>query len=77
MSIKGKNSEIIHNNERYHIQTESWAPAENALVTQIFKGGQVVLKRKFHPKQEGDQFDTTMVAEAHELAIREFKELLI
>ncbi len=77
MGVKGKNSEIVHNNERYHIQTESWAPTENVLVTQVFKGGQVILKRKFKPNHKDDEFDSESVDEAHEFAIREFKQLLI
>lgn len=77
MVIKGKNSEIIYNNERYHIQTESWAPAENVLVTQIFKGGQVLLKKKFKGEMVNNEFDEEIVLRAHELAIEEFKDLLI
>jgi hypothetical protein len=74
MSEKGKNSEIVHNGERYHIQTESWAPVENALVTQIFKGGQVVLKTKV---QSYGPLEDHEVNSAHEKAIEEFKKLLI
>lgn len=77
VSVKGKNSEIVHNSERYHIQTESWAPVENVLVTQIFRGGQVILKRKSKPCGAGECFDAEAVNKAHDSAIREFKELLI
>lgn len=76
--MKGMNSEIIYNDERYHIQTESWAPEENVLVTQVFRGGQVVLKKKFRPKTEQDSIsDAKTVNRAHDLAILELQELFI
>ncbi len=77
MGVKGKNSEIVHNQERYHIQTESWAPEENVLVTQVFRSGQVVLKKKYKAPLVGDDFDEETVLQAHESAIKELKELLI
>jgi hypothetical protein len=72
------NSEIMYNDERYHIQTESWAPEENVLVTQVFRGGQVVLKKKFRPKTERDAiFDEKTINKAHDLAITELQDLFI
>ncbi len=76
--MKGKNSEVVHKNERYHIQTESWAPEEDVLITQIFKGGQVVLKKKVKPtKGQGLLLDEKAIDKAHSDAITELKELFI
>ena len=76
--MKGKNSEIIYNDERYHIQTESWAPEENVLVTQVFRGGQVVLKKKYRPSVEQDSvLNEKTINKAHDLAISELQDLFI
>jgi len=77
MRKPGKNSEITHREERYHIQTESWAPAENILVIQVFKSGRLILKRKHKFEGPGDTFTDQDIESAHLKAIDEFKALLI
>ncbi len=77
MILKGENSEIFHNKERYHIQTESWAPLEQVLVAQVFKGGQLVFKKKMTLEDVGGDFNHATLLKAHEGVIKELKELLI
>ncbi len=77
MGLKGRNSEILHNEERYHIQTESWVPAEKVLVAQVFKGGQLVFKKKVTLQEVGGNFNDAIVLKVHEDIIKELKELLI
>lgn len=77
MRQQGKNSEIVHREQRYHIQTESWAPTENILVTQVFKSGRLILKRKHVFNGVGETFTDQDIENAHSAALKEFKALLI
>lgn len=77
MVEKGKNSEIVHGGERYHIQTEAWAPQEDLVVTQIFRSGQVVLKKKVDISGLQPSLLEGAISKAHEDAIEEFRSLLI
>lgn len=76
MRIKGKNTDFVHRNERYHIQTESWAPEEEALVSQIFKSGKLVLKKKHAFLGNIQDLNEDDIETAHNEAIEEFKSLL-
>jgi len=77
MLIKGKNTDFVHGEQRFHIQTECWSPAEDVMVSQIFQSGRLILKKKhtfsgsIHDLTEAD------IETAHHEAIEEFKELLI
>jgi hypothetical protein len=77
MLIKGKNTDFVHRDERYHIQTESWAPDEEALVSQIFKSGKLILKKKHRILGAVKDLTEKDIDIAHNDAISEFKELLI
>jgi len=76
MRIKGKNTDFVHRDERYHIQTESWAPEEEALVSQIFKSGKLVLKKKHKVLGAIQNLTDLDIERAHNAAIEEFKGLL-
>lgn len=75
MRVKGKNSELVHKGERYHIQTESWELEEGVLVSQVFQSGKLVLKKRH--KDQKDKFNEQDVERAHEEAIKDLKALLI
>lgn len=77
MLIKGKNTDFVHRDERYHIQTESWAQEEGALVSTIFKSGQLVLQKKHRIIGRMEDITEQDIEIAHNEAIDEFKELLI
>jgi len=76
MLIKGKNTDFVHRDERYHIQTECWAPDEDILISMIFKSGQLVLKKKHQVVGPIENLTEVDVETAHDEAIEEFKELL-
>jgi len=77
MRIKGKNTDFVHRDERYHIQTESWAPDEEALVSQIFQSGKLILKKRHRVLGAIEDLTESDIDIAHNEAISEFKELLI
>ncbi len=42
MVLKGFNSEIVHNGNCYHVQTEDWGSAKCSIATKVFKDGAVI-----------------------------------
>ena len=42
MVLKGFNTEIYHNGNPYHVQTEDWGNIKRSIVTKVFKNGAVV-----------------------------------
>ena len=77
MLIKGRNTDFVHRDERYHIQTESWAEDEGVLVSSIFKSGQLVLQKKHKVLGRIEDLSEQDLELAHDEAIKEFKSLLI
>lgn len=75
--ILGKNSEFESKGMRYHIQTESWAPEENVIVTQVFLQGRVILKEKFPIKSTSDDLIKQEIELFHEGVISKIRDLLI
>ena len=71
--IEGKNSEVIHNGQRYHIQTEFLESDTNLLMSQVFLNGQVVYQKKLELSgQAKDQINLL-----HDYVITNIKEMLL
>ena len=77
MLIKGRNTDFVHRDERYHIQTESWVEEEGVLVSTIFRSGQLILQKKHKIEVPVSKLTDGHIDEAHNEAINDFKELLI
>ncbi len=41
-SVAGENTDLVFNNEKFHVQTEDWADNGRVLVARIFKNGSVI-----------------------------------
>ncbi len=44
--MPGKNTELVHNNERYHVQTQDIGPGANYVETTVYKSGRVLSSRR-------------------------------
>ncbi len=75
--VLGKNSEFENKGMRYHIQTESWAPEENVIVSQVFLQGRVILREKFPIKTNSMDLIKQEIELFHEGVINKVKTLLI
>lgn len=71
--IEGKNSEVVHDGRRYHIQTEHFGSDSDVLISQVFLNGQVVYQKKH--KIEGEAQE--QMAFLHDYVITNIKEMML
>jgi len=71
--IEGKNSEVLHEGQRYHIQTEFIESDSEILISQVFLNGQVVYQKKH--KLEGKASE--QIARLHSDVISNIKEMML
>ena len=71
--IEGKNSEVVHDGLRYHIQTEFLESDSDLLMSQVFLNGQVVYQKKL--KLSGRAKD--QISSLHDYVITNIKEMLL
>lgn len=71
--IEGKNSEFVHDGQRYHIQTELVDATSELLISQVFLNGQVVYQKKH--KVEGEAKE--QISYLHQYVITNIKEMML
>ena len=77
LSVEGKNSEIVHNGSRYHIQTEMDQSEDFGIVSQVFCSGQVIYQKR-HKLLEEDQCKIKeSLIRLHTQVLLDIKELML
>jgi len=71
--VEGKNSEVLHDGQRYHIQTEMLDVNSKFLMSQVFLNGQVVYQKKHEIKEDTNQ----EIDFLHSYVINNIKEMMI
>ena len=71
--IEGKNSEVVHDGMRYHIQTEYVETDSDLLISQVFLNGQVVYQKRHRIEGEVKE----QMAFLHNDVINNIKEMML
>lgn len=71
--IQGKNSELVFDGLRYHIQTEYIDTEEGLLLSQVFLKGQVVYQKKEDVVEKTKGQLNTL----HDMVISDIKEMML
>ena len=76
--IEGKNSEVVHEGQRYHVQTEFMEAESDFLISQVFLNGQVVYQKKYKLKvlEVGGEAQK-QIAFLHEYVITNIKDMML
>ena len=77
--MPGLNTEVEHENETYHVQTQDLGPGPNSVETTVYKAGRVLSSRRSYYTaflNSGDLRERIqdIIREEHEAVIREIKE---
>ena len=70
---EGKNSEVIHDGQRYHIQTEFIESDSEKLISQVFLNGQVVYQKKHTLSGNAEE----EINRLHNYVITNIKEMML
>jgi hypothetical protein len=71
--IEGKNSEVVHDGMRYHIQTEFIETDSDFLISQVFLNGQVVYQKKHKIVGAAEE----QISFLHDYVIKNIKEMML
>lgn len=77
MSVEGKNSEILHDGKRYHIQTEIDQSEEFGIVSLVFCSGQVIYQKKYKVTENNIDEVKESIIRLHTKVLSDIKELLL
>ena len=77
LSIEGKNSEILHDGKRYHIQTEVDQSEVYGIVSQVFCSGQVIYQKRYKVLDENLEGVKESIVRLHTKVLSDIKELML
>jgi hypothetical protein len=78
-AMPGKNTELVHDNETYHVQTQDIGPGANYVETTVYKSGRVLSSRRAYYTSflnSGDlpQRIEKMIQDEHSTVIRDIEQ---
>ena len=77
LSIEGKNSEILHDGKRYHVQTEVDQSEHFGIVSQVFCSGQVIYQKRHKVLDENVEGVKEDIVRLHTKVLSDIKELML
>lgn len=77
LSVEGKNSEIVHDGKRYHVQTEVDQSQDFGIVSLVFCSGQVIYQKKHKVLDEDNDGVRESISRLHTKVLTDIKELLL